>query len=188
MPVSDALSRRPRVLPPTLPLVRVVSFARGLFLADSPLYLASHWRLGRSFPCVAPLLQHCPWCAGAEKREHAYIPVLLAHVGYKPTRDLLELPPHVFTENTRLYGMYFNASRRSKRAPVLMTIEPRQDNIPTPPIAIDNAQVLRTLAKVYALPDPAAYETEHEWLLALQIRTDSPDYSPGRHNPRETTT
>jgi hypothetical protein len=188
MPVTDALSRRPRVLPPTLPLVRVASMARGLFLADSPLYLPSHWRLGRSFPCVAALLQHCPWCAGAERREHAYIPVLLAHTGYKPTRDLLEVPPHVFTENAGLYGKCFTASRRSKRAPLLVSIEPRPDDKPPPPPPIDAHQVLRTLAKVYALPDPAAYDTEHEWLLALQIRTDSPDYSPGRHNPKETTT
>jgi len=65
-----------------------------------------------------------------------------------------------------------------------MTIEPRPPNVSAPPPPIGSDQVLRTLAKVYALPDPAAYETENEWLLALEIRTRSPDYSPGRHNAK----
>jgi hypothetical protein len=181
MTVTDALARRPQVLPPTLPLARVKQHAHGTFLAATPLYLASHWRLGRSFPCLAPLLSHCPWCAGSERRDHAYIPVLLTHVPDRRPRVLLELPPYLFTENAELYGRHFTASRRCARAPVHLEISDRGQEEPSPPPSIPRDQVLRTLAKVYALPDPALYSTEAEWTLALQIRITSPDYTPGRH-------
>jgi hypothetical protein len=181
MQFMDALSRRPHVLPPTLPLVRVRDSARGVFLANAPIFFGTHWRIGRSFPCMLPLLGACPWCTSSERRDHAYIPVMLGHPGSRPTRDLLELPPSAFCENPNVYGKWFIAQRRSKKAPISIEVEDRKPEQSAPPPAIAADHSLRTLAKVFSLPDPLNFQTEAEWLLAVRLRIEHPDYSPAKH-------
>jgi hypothetical protein len=93
---------------------------------------------------------------------------------------VLELPASCCPPDELLYGKHFTASRRGKRCPVNVEISDRQNSEPAPPPRRDQRETLRTIAKVYALPDPAAYDTEKEWLQAVQIRADDPDYSPGK--------
>ena len=180
MNVTDALSRRPRTLPPTFPLCRVHDFARGTILVDAPLFLASHWRLGRSFPCLKSILPSCPYCAGCEQRHHAYIACVLNNGAAHTMNVVLELPAKCCPPDTSLYGKHFTATRRGKRSPVIIELSDRRDDEPAPPPRRDQCETVRTIAKVYALPDPAAYDTEMEWLLAIEARAADPDYSPGK--------
>ena len=178
MSITDVLSRRPRTLPPTLPLSRVHDFARGTILVDAPLFLASHWRNGRSFPCLSTILASCPYCAGCEQRHHAYIACVLNNGGTHTMKVVLELPAKCCPPDELLYGKHFVATRRGKRCPVNVEISDRQNDEPAPPPKADPRDTLRTIAKVYALPDPAAYDTEKEWLAAVQVRASDPDNSP----------
>jgi hypothetical protein len=178
--ITDALSRRPRLLPPTLPLHRIRQSARGIFLTTAPLYLASHWRNGHSFPCLATILPTCPWCAGCEPRHHAYFPCLLKWDISNAHRVVLELPARTIPEISDFYGKVFTATRRSTRAPVTVTFDNAPPNAAAPPPHVDHRETLRTIAKVYALPDPAAYATELEWLVAIEARANDPDYTPAK--------
>ena len=183
--ITDDLSRRPSVLPPTLPLHRIRQSARGLFLTTAPLYLASHWRDGHSFPCLAKLLTHCPWCAGCEARHHAYFPCLLRCDIQKAHRVVLELPARTVPEIPDLYGKTFTLTRRSTRAPVTIEFDNAPPTAADPPPRLDHRETLRTIAKVYALPDPAAYPTEKQWLVAVDARVTDPHYTPAQ-NPTPT--
>jgi hypothetical protein len=80
--------------------------------------------------------------------------------------------------------MIFAATRRSKRAPVMIEIEAPRADAAAPPPRLDHRETLRTIAKVYALPDPAAYETEQKWLFAIQDRVNDPNYSPAKNQLR----
>lgn len=178
MPISDALAKRPRILAPTLPLSRIQNAARGLFLSNAPLYLASHWRTSRSFPCLATILTTCPWCAGCESRHHAYFPCLLKWDTTGSHRVILELPARAMPEIDDLYGKVFIATRRTPKAPVTIELDDAAAAAATPPPRVDHRETLRTIAKVYALPDPAAYATEQEWIIAVHTRANDPDYTP----------
>jgi hypothetical protein len=180
MSITDVLSRRPRTLPPTLPLSRVRDYARGTILVDAPLFLASHWRNGRSFPCLEKILPSCPYCSGCEQRHHAYVACVLNSGGTHTSIVILELSARCFPLEEHLYGKHFTASRRGKRSPVDVEISDRQSDEPAPPPRREQRETLRTIAKVYALPDPVAYDTEKEWLAAVKIRVLDPDYSPGK--------
>lgn len=181
--ITDVLSRPPSLLPPTLPLHRIRQSARGLFLTTGPLYLASHWRAGHSFPCLATILTTCPWCTGCEPRHHAYFPCLLKWDVTNAHRVVLELPARTAPEISDLYGKLFTASRRSARAPVSIEFNNAPPNAAAPPPRLDHRETLRTIAKVYALPDPAAYQTEKEWLVAVDARANDPDYTPAKNTP-----
>jgi hypothetical protein len=180
MNVTDVLASRPKILPATLRLCRVNSFARGAFLTRTPLYFASHWRLGRSFPCVKTILPNCPWCAGCERRDHAYIAAVVSSGSTAWSRVILELPAHSIPERNSLYNKPFTAERRSKRSQIIVNVADDLAGDVSHPTAIPAAEILRTIAKVYSLPDPLAYPTETEWLKALQIRIEDPNYSPAK--------
>lgn len=181
--ITDVLSRRPSVLPQTLPLQRIRESARGLFLTTGPLYLASHWRAGHSFPCLATLLTTCPWCKSCEPRHHAYFTCLLKWDITYAHRVVLELPARAVPEITELYGKIFTATRRSARAPIILEIENAPATAAAPPPQVDHRETLRTIAKVYALPDPSAYSTEKDWLIAVDARVNDPDYTPAKNEP-----
>ena len=93
---------------------------------------------------------------------------------------VLELPAKCCPPDELLYGKHFVATRRGKRCPVNFEISDRQNSEAAPPLKADPRDTLRTIAKVYAMPDPAAYDTEKEWLAAVHVRVSDPDYSPGR--------
>jgi len=185
MSLIDRLTQRPGTTPPTLPLIRVRNVARGTILSSKPLFLPSHWRSSRSFPCTAELLGSCPWCVATPRREHAYIAATLLQATTRPRTIVLELPPHTLPTPAQLYGVCYLATRRSHRAPIVVELSTRPDNAPAPPPAIATDEILRTLRKVYHLPDPAAYRTEDLWLLDLKARVEHPDYTPQRAlNPK----
>ena len=181
MTITDVLSRRPPIAPPTLQLYRIRNSARGLFLSTGPLYLASHWKGGHSFPCLATILTTCPWCVACDARNHAYFPCLLKSDSTGPHRLVLELPAKTIPQMTDLYGKTFTASRRAPRAPVTIEFDNAPPNAPNPPPRVDHRETLRTIAKVYSLPDPAAYANEKDWLVAIHARVNDPDYTPARN-------
>lgn len=180
MNLSQRLSCVPDILPPTLPLGRVKDIAFGIFLCERPLFLGSHWRQSRSYPCTTTLLEECRWCASSARRDHAYIAVALTSSVAPSRKTVLELPAATFVTTSFLYGQRFILRRSGKRQPVTIEISSRPDEAPAPPPLRDDMCIIRTLMKVYGLPDPKSYATEHEWLLEVQVRVNHPEYSPSK--------
>jgi hypothetical protein len=189
--LEDLLHKRPPIVHRTYRLLRVHESLRGLIISHAPVYLCSHWRKGRTYPCVRTLLGDCPWCAATPQRQHAYIGIVAYTPARAPTRCILELSPaSLQAAMTRAnvfdpYARPFDAQRTYKKSPVeLRLLEPLKPEEPvkTP---IDTNEIVRTLAKVYALPDPSDHGSEEAWLLAVRLRVNSLDYTPAKHQDEE---
>jgi len=127
-----------------------------------------------------PLLDECRWCVSSARRDHAYIGVLL-RCGSSPSRKVIvELSAATFIDVSFQYGQVFIARRKHKRGNVEIEISERPENSPTPMTKIDHFSILRTLMKVYGLPDPYAYNNERDWLLDVQTRVIHPEYTPAK--------
>lgn len=174
------LAIEPITAPATLWIHRVSSLARGIFLNHRPLYWSSHWHHERTFPCTMAMLQCCHLCDAHPKRTHAYLAARLLKINSPAETGIIELPVSEFGEDTDLYGKRFEATRRSKRSPVQVTITERPAESSAPPAEIDRIVTVRALCRLYSLPDPWMYEGEEEWLTKVRIRVSSPDYSPAR--------
>jgi hypothetical protein len=157
-------------------------------LSEVPSYLDSHWRKSRTYPCTLQLVGACPWCDTAEKRQHAYLAGRRIEQNDQKSLCVLELPPSSLhaamdTEaHSDLHGVGLIAMRPRKHAtPEIKLYWPKpSERERAGPIA--STEILRTLAKVYALPDPDDMDTE-AWAWAVKARTSSPDYSPSTHQP-----
>jgi hypothetical protein len=185
------LSAPPETLPNILRLVRVYSHLQGIFCSAETLYLGSHWRNGRSFPCLRHILHHCPWCKGLPRRDHAYLGVLVALPNQQPYRAVIELPPATLAaampigEADGPFGLRFSADRGGKRSPLRLTISSENRLTPTEIRPTTTFDVLRCLSRVYALPDPLESTARATWQLQVQIRVDDPNYSPAVRQPQE---
>jgi len=180
MDLYERLAIRPAICPPTWPLARIKDLAMGSFLCDSPLYLGSHWRLGRSFPCTTTLLEECRWCGSSERRDHAYIGVSL-NCGSSPSRRvIIELSAATFIDINFQYGQRFVAKRKHKRGNVEIEISERPLDAKAPAAKIEQFSMVRTLMKVYGLPDPYCYDNERNWILDVQTRVNHPEYTPAK--------
>lgn len=185
------LNERPRSVSTTLRLVRVYSKLAGIFASEAPLYIGSHWRNGRSWPCVKKLLGHCPWCKGTPRREHAYLGVIITAAPDQKYRAVIELPPDTVHTALTISGAAepfrhgFTAERPRPKAPLRLKVDsdlvPGWETLrPT-----DAFEMLRTIARVYALPDPAEATARETWLLNLRLRIEDPEYSPAVRQPME---
>jgi hypothetical protein len=181
------LSTPPTLLPPTLPLIRVRDHLNAVALAPKLDYLPSHWYNSRSFPCTMPLIQTCPWCDKTPKRLHAYLPILLKPPTADAYQAILELPATAATaayndhQEPILYH-YCTITRRHKKATPQITFGDQIKTTLMPPM-VQPLQTLRTLCKIYALPDPLNYSSHAEWSLAVKLRISQPTYSPSRSQP-----
>ena len=192
------LTVKPAVRVPTYRLVRLHSQDRMLILTPHPAFLASHWRHARSFPCCQKLVGSCPWCDQCDRREHAYLGVLVPPTTMPPYRAILEAPPGPLfaAMNAQNLNIVFGSTLISRRTAAKATPEinllpftgkdaeervlTRLDSKFHP---ISQQDILRTLCKIYALPDPLEFKTTGEWKLAVKLRISSPDFTPAKHQP-----
>ena len=182
------LSKRPALAKRTHRLVRLNADELVVLLCHSPAYFPSHWRSGHTFPCMAPILSTCPWCKACQSRDHAYVAGVQHRVQGWTEPVVIEMPPQSLhdamerADATDLHSYIMRATRRYSRAPLHVDLkEPEKRHDKT----IDHDAILRTLCKVYALPDPDAFPTTGEWKLACELRTNHADYTPAR---RQSTT
>ena len=185
MSVIDTLSTRPSARPPALHVVRCHDQLVFISLSNAPLFLASHWRNGRSFPCSADLIGECRFCSPCPRRVHAYLAGMIASGnGQSWFKGAVELSPEpllrLMDESgvADLLGHCLALDRQHKRGSVQVSFrkEQRRPNLS----AIGHMEILRTLTRLYALPEPDDYLTEEAWLLAVRIRVMAPDYTPAR--------
>jgi hypothetical protein len=178
------LEPEPQCVPRTLRLIRVYDVVRGIITSHEPLYLASHWRIGRSYPCIKHVVGVCPWCKGLPRREHAYIGVTTSTKAGQLFRAIMELPPDALAAAMRdvetgdLYALGFDASRRHAKAPLKIDLHDGPDRVAAVGVTTTSTDILRTLAKVYGLPDPWTFTTEEDWKHQVYLRTNDPEYSP----------
>jgi hypothetical protein len=185
------LDQPPRTMQSPLRLVRVYDRLAGVFVSREPLYLGSHWRQGRSFPCVRKLLRECPWCRSTARREHAYLGVLVKTAPGHYYRAVIEIPPATVaqaladSDQEDLWGLAFQASRRHKKAPLSLVVSDERCPGIENQAQTTSFDILRTLARVYGLPDPLEASAKESWLLQVQLRITHADYSPAKHGPLE---
>jgi len=183
------LTIRPAAKAATYRIIRLHDRDRMLILSCVPAYLPSHWRRARSFPCCQPLVGSCPWCDSSERRDHAYLGVLVTTPTQPPFRAIVEAPPSSLraameAENVvSLFGLTLDSRRSQKKATPQITLIPAPEGLRCKSQPIEQDDILRTLCKVYALPDPADFTTTAEWQLATRLRISSAEYSPAKHQP-----
>jgi len=182
------LTVRPYTRRPTLRLIRIGDLIRFQILSTCPSYLDSHWRRARTYPCTMKLVGSCPWCDTSEKRQHAYLAGRRLGQNSDSFQCILELPPsalHVAMDAEQandLHGWRLTADRPRKHATPQVKLYPPQPTERERTHAIPATEIVRTLAKIYALPDPDDLDTA-AWSWAVKARTSSPDYSPSTHQP-----
>jgi hypothetical protein len=181
----ESLLAPPPLAPPTLRLLRCPDRMPLWVLSETPLYMASHWRNGRSYPCTATLFNYCLWCRSHERREPAYIGVL---IGTEVSKRILEVPPRplleiikALPEGRTLLGATITPRRHSRYSPIMLDCElSSATNFKGP--RITPADILRTLAKVYGLPDPLGVDPE-AWTKAVMERVTADGYNPSTKLP-----
>jgi hypothetical protein len=187
--LEEQLLTVPRILPSTLRLIRVRERLLSIVLSAKPVYIGSHWKNGRNVPCTRSLLNECPWCVSTPLRHHAYLGVRVTPPAATRFDAVVELSPQALLEATQvaatqnLHGLTLVCSRRHKKAPIDIHLDVDQHAALAILRIISTDDVLRTIAKVYGLPDPASYDGDQAWLLALRSRVFDPTYSPSRAQP-----
>jgi hypothetical protein len=185
------LSERPAVVPTTLRLVRCYDRLAGVVASHEPIYFGSHWRLGRSWPCTKKLLGHCNWCKGNTVRTYSYLGVLVVHNTNQYYKAVLELPPDRLAEAMKIaelddpYWHEFEAIRRAKRQPIRLTLSKLCITTQTQSPPVLPWDMLRTLSRIYGLPDPHEAAARDTWLAQVDLRTSDPEYSPAKQLPQE---
>jgi hypothetical protein len=183
------LRTRPALSRPTLRLLRPMDGSRIHVLSTQPCFARSHWRRCRSFPCTKSWIEECPFCDHASSREHAY---LIGHPwthNKQPSLYVIDLPAAAFLKALEQHtydtiaGTQLEIRRPAKHAtPQILIYRSTDVDEKSAPLP-EQTEVLRTLCKVYSLPDPESYATRQAWNLAIKLRISDPEYSPSRRQP-----
>ena len=187
--LEDRLHVAPREVPSTLRLIRCRETIAGIVLSTHPVYLRSHWRNGRSYPCTKTLIDECPWCASTPARPHAYLGLLVTTKTTDPFKAIIELTPQSLRDGlaeagiTDPYAYVLLATRRHKKAPLEIHLEAPPDHTTGALKYVGADSMLRCLARVYGLPDPEEYDGEQSYAMALRARVFDAQYSPARSQP-----
>ena len=191
--LSSVFYVRPPRREPCLQLVRIHDRAVFLLISDRFLWLPSHWEQGRSWPCTERLCGTCPRCLqSSPRRNYAYAGALHGYL-HTEQRDLviLELSEHVaeqilekkdqaagesFTEYVR--GSAWTVTKPNRYAKA--KIERLQPTVPS--ITVPEESIIRTLCRIYSMPERENFSSMGEWQEAVQRRILDPAYSPGKAN------
>jgi hypothetical protein len=184
--MSDALTRAPHLPSRPLRLIRCGDTLKVHVLCTRAIYLPSHWRKRRSYPCVRSLQLSCPWCVSHEVRHHAYLAVARRSQQDEWEQVILELPPQPLQEaldqlphNTLEY-LGLTGQRHTKHSqPDLHFITLSQESRCVLPL-VPEQRIITTLCAVYGLPRPDAFADERTWLTAVQQRVQADGYTPAR--------
>jgi len=185
MNVESVLAARPQLRRPALRVVRCRDNLRLVSLSHSPLFMASHWRGGRSFPCSRDLIGECRLCASSTRRHHAYIAgTINSGNGEHWFRAALETPPEPLlraideSKSPDLLGRCLQLNRPHKRGSIQVII--KDEEKPRALAATEPSELIRTLMRLYALPEREDFQTEEAWLLAVRMRVMDKEYTPAR--------